>query len=385
MWTRNAHYALMNAMLLMNCGALLAGGITLWAGFASALMLSTMVDEAAGDDVARDPNAPVRFLDAMLFLTLPLMTLNIIALSLLFGTGDGFGLVPFLLKVGIDVEAARSASGLWTLLGALMGTGLFVGAAATNVAHELTHRTQDRAAMLAGRWLLAFSFDTSFSIEHVYGHHRNVGTPSDPATARRGEYSLAFFLRSTMDGNLSAWRIETARLLRGKLPVFSLQNRFLTGQLMSLTILAAVTVIGGTFAALAFFAVAVQGKLYLELVNYIEHYGLVRVPGKAVQPRHSWNTYKALSAGLLYNLPRHSHHHMYAAKPFWALEAEPDGPTYPFGYMTMILISLAPPLWRKVVDPLLANWDRDMASDGERAILAPQSGRSPPNQVLPAE
>ncbi|MCA3564254.1 MAG: alkane 1-monooxygenase [Methylocystis sp.] len=385
MWTRNAHYALMNALLVLNCCALLAGGNALWAGFGCALMLSTLVDEAAGDDVSGYAKAPVRFLNAMLFLTLPLMVLNIAALSLLFGSGDGLGLAPFLLKAGIDIEAARSASGAWSLLGALMSTGLFVGAAATNVAHELTHRTQDRAAMLVGRWLLAFSFDTSFSIEHVYGHHRNVGTAADPATARRGEYPLAFFLRSTLHGNISAWRIEAARLRRRKLPLLSIHNRFLTGQAMSLAILAAVALIGGTGAALAFAAVAVQGKLYLELVNFIEHYGLVRVPGKLIEPRHAWNTYKAVSSGLLYNLPRHSHHHMNAAKPFWALEPEPEGPTYPFGYMTMILISLVPPLWRKVVDPRLAEWDRVMASDGERAILASDGSRSPPRQFLPAE
>jgi Fatty acid desaturase len=366
---RHAHYALMNALLVVNAAALFAGGLALWLGYVCAFFLSTIVDEAAGDDTARHTGGPARFFDAMLFLTLPLMALNILALTLLFGAGDGFGLVPALGAIGINVEAARAASGFWTLLGALMGTGLFVGAAATNVAHELTHRTQDRAAMLAGRWLLAFSFDTTFSIEHVYGHHRRVCTLADPATSRRGEYPLAFFLRSTLHGNISAWRIETERLARKGLAVWSGHNRWLTGQAMSLVILAAVYAVGGPWAALAFVAVAVQGKLYLELVNFIEHYGLVREPGKSVEPRHAWNTYRMISSGLLYNLPRHSHHHMYAAKPFWTLEQEPEGPNYPYGYMTMILVSLVPPLWNRLVDPLLAEWDQTKASDGERAIL----------------
>jgi hypothetical protein len=366
---RNAHYTLMNTLLVVNLGALLTGGWALWLGYSCAFVLSTVVDEAAGDDTTLHAGSPARFLDAMLFLTLPLIALNVAALSLLFGSGDGLGLVPVLAAIGIDMEAARAASGFWTLLGALMGTGLFIGAAATNVAHELTHRTQDRLAMLAGRWLLAFSFDTGFSIEHVYGHHRNVCTPVDPATSRRGEYALAFFLRSTLHGNVSAWRIETERLRRKELGLWSRHNRMITGQLMSLGILAAAYAIGGIWAAGAFIIVAIQGKLYLELVNFIEHYGLVRVPGKGVEPRHAWNTYKLISSGLLYNLPRHSHHHMYAAKPFWTLEEEPEGPTYPYGYMTMILISLVPPVWRRVVDPLLAEWDQTSASDGERAIL----------------
>jgi hypothetical protein len=158
-------------------------------------------------------------------------------------------------------------------------------------------------------------------------------------------------------------------LRRKKLGLWSLHNRMITGQLMSLTILAFAFAIGGVWAAIAFIIVAIQGKLYLELVNFIEHYGLVRVPGKGVEARHAWNTYKLISSGLLYNLPRHSHHHMYAAKPFWTLEKEPEGPTYPYGYMTMILISLVPPVWHRVVDPLLAEWDQTSASDGERAIL----------------
>jgi hypothetical protein len=366
---RNAHYALMNTLLVVNLGALLTGGWALWLGYGCAFVLSTVVDEAAGEDTTLRTCSPARFLDAMLFLTLPLIALNVLALALLFGSGNGFGLVPVLAIVDFDIEAARAASGFWTLLGALMGTGLFIGAAATNVAHELTHRTHDRLAMLAGRWLLAFSFDTSFSIEHVYGHHRNVCTPVDPATSRRGEYVLAFFLRSTLHGNISAWRIETERLRRKKLGLWSLHNRMITGQLMSITILAFALAIGGVWAAIAFIIVAIQGKLYLELVNFIEHYGLVRVPGKGVEARHAWNTYKLISSGLLYNLPRHSHHHMYAAKPFWTLEKEPEGPIYPYGYMTMILISLVPPVWHRVVDPLLAKWDQTSASDGERAIL----------------
>lgn len=139
---------------------------------------------------------------------------------------------------------------------------------------------------------------------------------------------------------------------------------------MSLVLLLAVAAIGGVPAVLAFVATGVQGKLYLELVNYIEHYGLVRVPGRRVEARHSWNTYRRVSSGLLYNLPRHSHHHLHATRPFWRLQVEPDGPVWPFGYMTMILVALVPPLFRRIADPLLAEWDRTRASPEERLLLA---------------
>jgi Fatty acid desaturase len=367
---RFAHYALMNALLVANIAAMLTGGVWPWVSFLGAVLLSSAVDEAAGDDLRDTSGAPVRFLDAMLYLTLPLVALNVIVLAHLFGTGDPVGFGIALGLFGVDLEAARVANGPWPLLGAILAVGLFTGAAGTNVAHELTHRTDRPGSMIAGRWLLAFSFDTSFSIEHVYGHHRNVCTRDDPATARRGEYVLAFALRSFWHGNLSAWRIERERLSRKGLPILSRWNRFLTGQAMSLALVAAVWWIGSWPAVLAFAATGLQGKLYLELVNYIEHYGLVRAPGQRVETRHSWNTYRLVSSGLLYNLPRHSNHHRFATKPFWTLEPEPDGPTYPHGYMTMLLIALVPPLFNRIVAPRLEEWDRTQATAEELTIIA---------------
>ncbi len=71
------------------------------------------------------------------------------------------------------------------LVSACILTGLMVGMVGTIPAHELTHRTWDPVSLWVGRWLLAFSFDASFSVEHVYGHHRYVSTAEDPATAPR--------------------------------------------------------------------------------------------------------------------------------------------------------------------------------------------------------
>jgi alkane 1-monooxygenase len=367
---RRLHYLLMNLLLAANIGALSIGGPALWIGFLAAFALSSFVDEAAGEDRSGPDSGSQRLLDAMLYLTLPLLALNLMALLLVASPSVPDIAATALAAIGVDLAAARAATGFWSVLGGLLGLGLFIGAAGTNVAHELVHRTNSLVAQIAGRWLLAFSFDTTFSIEHVHGHHRHVCTPVDPATARRGEHPLAFAVRSTIGGNLSALRIETERLRRKGLGVWSPANRVITGQLMSLTLLVAAWWIGGWGGVALFVAAGVQGKLYLELVNFIEHYGLVRIAGGRIEPRHAWNTYHRISSGLLYNLPRHSHHHMFAAKPFWTLEVEPEGPTYPHGYMTMILISLVPPLWRRTVDPLLAEWDTSYASEAERGVLA---------------
>jgi alkane 1-monooxygenase len=362
-------FGLMNTLLVLNLAALTVGGAWLWAGLIAALVASTLIDEIAGDEASPPSAVPERLLDAMLYLTLPLMIANSVLLAHLVGTADPLGLVGALAMVGVDLDAARAATGPLHLVGAVLALGLFTGAAATNVAHELVHRTESPLALGVGRWLLAFSIDTTFAIEHVHGHHRHVATARDPATARRGETAFAFALRSTIDGNRSAWAIERDRLERKGLPVWSWPNRVLTGQLLSLAIAALWMLIAGLAGLAVFLISAVQGKLYLELVNYIEHYGLVRVPGTSVEPRHSWNAYRRVTNGLLYNLARHSHHHRFARKPFWQLEVEPGAPTLPHGYMTMILIALVPPLFERTMAPLLATWDREQATPEERALI----------------
>ena len=102
--------------------------------------------------------------------------------------------------------------------GAYVSLGMYYGAAGVNVAHELVHRTDKRRPDLVGRWLLAFTWDTGFAIEHVHGHHRNVGTEQDPATAARGEYIVAFVCRSTIGQWLAAKRYEDERLKRKGIP-----------------------------------------------------------------------------------------------------------------------------------------------------------------------
>jgi fatty acid desaturase len=366
---RHLQYTTLNILLVFNAVALMLGGWWLWAGFLAALILSTVVDEAAGEERTVE-SGPQLFLDSLLYLSLPLLLLNVLAFSIVIGANPTGIWGTILASLGFNLAAAQAASTWPMIIGAILGLGLYIGSAGTNVAHELVHRTHSRVALLTGRWLLAFSFDTTFSIEHVHGHHRHIATSADPATAQRGENALAFFVRSTVMGNISAARIEAERLRRKSLPIWSHHNRVITGQVMSLALVVLCYLAGGWLAVAAFVAAGIHGKLYLELVNYIEHYGLVREPGARVEARHSWNTYKMVSSAMLYNLPRHSHHHMFAAKPFWTLEAEQDGPEYPHGYMTMILISLVPPLWRSKVHPLLEEWDRNHANEAERAILA---------------
>jgi len=364
-------YGAMTLFLAVGLVLLARGGHWPWVALAGGIGSTTIIDELVGNSRKEYGKVITAILDGFLYLTLPFIVVISALFATFLSTGDPFGLIWLFDRVlGVDLAAIRAALSRFDMVGAFFTVGLIYGAGGVNVSHELFHRTGNPIAVTMARWLLAFTCDTTFAIEHVYGHHRHVATDRDPATARRGEYVLGFFVRSTLGQIASAFAFEAERLRRrGKAP-FSFANRALRGQFMSLAVIAAFWYAAGLKGALAFLGLAFVGKLYLECVNYIEHYGLVRVPGTRIEERHSWDCYRLISSAALYNLTRHSEHHLNAAKRYWELGTNRLAPTMPHGYMTMILISFLPPLWKRTVHPLLSEWDRFMASEGERALVA---------------
>ena len=344
------------------------GGVWFYAILPTYLAVAMLGDSALGDDFARRSTARRRILDGYLYSALPLCLGVTVLLAC-----HAAGAAPWPLQamgsaVGFDIDARAGGTTLPQLAAGILGLGLFFGSL-VNVAHELVHRVGDKGAWLSGRWLLAHTLDTGFAIEHVYGHHRYVGTPRDPATARRGEHVLAFVWRSTVGQIVSAFEIERRRLERRGVSAWSWSNRVLSGQAMSLALIALVAAIGGWRAVLVFLATAVLGKAALEVVNYMEHYGLARVEGTPVRPHHSWNCHNRLSSWLLFNLPRHSDHHMNATRPYYDLRPVPelksDAPILPMGYLCCMVVALVPPLWRRMIEPRLADWDARLASEAE--------------------
>lgn len=363
-------YAFYNGLLLLTFCSFLAGKAWLWFGFAFLLFASVVGDRVFSDDRRMMAQAKPLFLNTLLYSILPLLLLNVLAFIWQMAPHDWLGIGNFFDKVlSLDIQARKMERSGSDVFGAVMSLGLLCASAGTNVAHELVHRTWDPKTLITGRWLLTLTFDTSFAIEHVYGHHAHIGTRRDPATARRGETFFQFFPRSTWFSLVSAWQIEGERLRKRGHALGSWHNRFLRGQLMTLAIpLLYYSALGWRGVGLCLM-VGLFGKIYLELVNYIEHYGLVRKPGTPVEPRHSWNSNHRLSTLLLYNLTRHSHHHAKGHLPFWKLEPMPEAPMLPYGYMSMILIALIPPLFRKIMDPLVLDWDQNQASHDEKKLV----------------
>lgn len=370
-------YFLFHAIGLYALATILAGGGYITAGLISILLLYIVGDGLSGDDTSTPSFKFPLILTVQLWLALPLLSLIVFASVWSVSTGDVLNFGAYVTQLtGYDVIAARDATGFGHHISTFIVTGLMIGMVGTITAHELTHRTWDPVSMLIGRWLLAFSFDTIFSIEHVYGHHRYVSTIDDPATAPRGRNVYHHIVASTIKGNISAWNIEKARLEKKDQGLFSIHNAVIRGHLMSVLLVALAWAIGGTAGALFFICCALWGKSLLEIVNYMEHYGMVRNPATPVQPRHSWNTNKRISSWTMFNLTRHSHHHAQGEVPYQDLKPYPDAPMMVSGYLTTIIVAMIPPLWHKLMTPKVLEWDKKYANAEELKLAAEANRKS---------
>jgi alkane 1-monooxygenase len=273
-------------------------------------------------------------------------------------------------KFGWEILAAKAASTPPDYLGASISYGFAVAMGGLLTAHELTHRTNDGLAMWLGRWMLAMSFNASLETAHVYGHHKDVATPADPATAYRGENVYHFFVRSSVGQVFQAWGIETKRLKAAGAQNTFLQNRVVHGFIRSGLVAGLFFVAGGWLALGIFLLAGMWSKLLLEALNYMEHYGLVREPGSPIEARHSWDSDKAFCQAALFNLPYHADHHHRAGVQYPELEWDDTAPKLAYGYLAMVPIVLMPPIWFKLMAPKLEDWDRTRATEAERALVA---------------
>jgi alkane 1-monooxygenase len=253
------------------------------------------------------------------------------------------------------------------LIGRIISMGILCGIFGINVGHELGHRS-NRFEQFLGEILLLTSLETHFLPYHNSGHHHNVATPKDPATARKGEIVFLFWFRSQIGSYLQAWKIENDRLHKKGKSFLSFSNRMLVYTLVQITLLAAIYYFFNLQTMLYFMAAALLGILLLETVNYIEHYGLLRQLKEngnyeRVQHQHSWNSNHILGRTMLFELSRHSDHHFKASKHYQLLDSMPNSPQMLTGYPGMMLLALFPPLWFNVMHKQLAVFNKQNKSN----------------------
>jgi len=244
----------------------------------------------------------------------------------------------------------------YELLGITLGMGLACGALGINVAHELGHRSKKYEQVMA-KMLLLSTLYMHFFIEHNRGHHKNVSTPLDPATSRLNESFYRFLPRTVIGSWIDAWKLEEHRLRKLNLNIWNpINNEMLRFQIIQVLFVLSIYIFLGLKCMLAFIGAATIGFVLLEIVNYIEHYGLQRkmLPNGAyekVKPHHSWNSEHELGRILLFELTRHSDHHYNASRKYQILRHFDNAPQMPSGYLAMIPLALIPPLWFRIMNP----------------------------------
>lgn len=239
-------------------------------------------------------------------------------------------------------------------VGLTLSIGTMLGACGINVAHELGHRLDRKEQFLAKLFLLPELY-MHFFIEHNRGHHKNIATDLDPASAKYGEWLPIFWIRSVFGSYFSAWNLENQRLQRAGKSILNWNNEMIQFQVIQLAYLAAVALIWDVRTMIFAIGVAVIAFLLLETINYIEHYGLRRkklANGRYehVGVQHSWNSNHEVGRIVLYELTRHSDHHHKATKKYQTLDHHDTAPQLPFGYPTSMLMALVPPLWFAVMN-----------------------------------
>lgn len=243
----------------------------------------------------------------------------------------------------------------WASVLLAAGLGVLTGGGGITLAHELVHRRSKWDRALAEVLMTTVSYPW-WCVEHVYGHHKWVATPQDPATARFGESIYAFLPRSVLGGLTGAFAIERAQVARHGIRPGSVRDRRMRWLLGLVAVYAVAWGLGGWAGVGVMLLQSVVAVTLLEVINYVEHYGLVRAevqPGvyERVKPQHSWNSNHALTAAFLFNLPRHADHHAFASRPYWELRPWPEAPELPVGYPGAVLIALVPPVWFRWMDP----------------------------------
>ncbi len=240
-------------------------------------------------------------------------------------------------------------------IGWLLSQGIVGGMLAINVAHELIHKDTALERFAGGLLLTSVGYH-GFKIEHVRGHHVHVSTPEDASSARFGQSLWHFLPRALLRNTANAWVLEAARLATRDRPWWSADNELIRWSLLWLALVAGFGLWLGPPGIVYVLAQGFFAACSLEIINYIEHYGLER--GRLADGRyertthlHSWNSDYLLSNLLLFHLQRHSDHHEIARRRYQVLLHHADSPQLPGGYAAMFLLALCPPLWFRIVDP----------------------------------
>jgi len=313
----------------------------LWLSTIFGYVVIPMLDGVLGEDLSNPPEEAVPALEAdpyyryVTYALVPILWISFIVNIAFLGMHE----LPWYGTLAVILATGGS-----------LGFGL-------NLGHEMGHKKTTLERWLA-KITLALGCYGHFFVEHNRGHHRDVATPEDPASARMGESIYRFVFREMPGAFFRAWDLEAQRLERCGKSVWSLDNEVLQPALISAALYALLIAWLGIEILPVMLLIAFWDAFQLTQANYIEHYGLLRRKEPSgryerCQPHHSWNSNHLFSNWALFHLQRHSDHHAHPTRRYQSLRDFPDLPRLPNGYFGMYLLAYFPPLWQRVMDPRL--------------------------------
>lgn len=355
----NLRYYFANLLTATGIAGFLLGGGYVWLGAATILVV-LFGDLLLGPDERPRRAEPSALTDIPLYLHV-LLTVGLY-LAMAWRLGQGL--------------PTHNAAGLVALLaGATLSLGWLSAIPNVPVAHELGHRHEALPQFLAD--LLAVFFgDPSRWVSHNLGHHIKVSTADDTDTPRRGESVYRFVWRASRGALHEALAAERTRLERSDRGRWSLHHRLLRGMVMMVVIALPVAALGGTGALALAVAGVVMAKVITEGLNYLQHYGLIRIPGSPVEDRHAWNHLWTATRAVAVEITTHSQHHQDSDVTFTRLEPRTAAPQMP-GAALCFILAFIPPLWeRYIAKPRLRDWDLRHASSAEQALAREANRRA---------
>ncbi len=279
-----------------------------------------------------------------------------------FPSGTALNVVLGLIHLALLPLCVAALAGPWLVplekAALFFAAGLYFGQVSNANAHELIHRSS-RALHRLGMWVYISMLFGHHTSAHVLVHHTHVATRNDPNTSRKGESIYRYIPRAWIGSFRQGYRAEVARLDRINRPAWRNPYGVYVGGAVLFVALA--FLLGGPKAGVAYIGLAGYAQLQLLMSDYVQHYGLQRqtdANGKPVlvSAKHSWNSPHWLSSALMLNATRHSDHHARPSRHYPALTLPQEAPMLPRPLPLMASIALIPPLWRRMMDPLVDRW-----------------------------
>ena len=365
----NIKYLLAPSLILVTLAGVIAGGMLSWIGVALlgvGVIVDTILRKQASSSMHKEDGttkASPTFQNLVMYMMLPVFVLLQLALA--------WRVYGFMTGVPVEITATWFGlipvySGITSLdlIGAVLSTGIFAGIGII-YGHELSHCKG--FAFIISRMTMGLSGSAHFCYAHVYNHHLELASEDDPATAPRGRTIYGHYPLSYLGQSKFLYNMEKERLSRMGVPFISWQNRWIRGYMMSVPSAVLFFMAGGWIGIAALATVWVISNFELEALNYLEHYGLIRVKDQPIDYRHNWDNNTLFTSWFFIEIGRQADHHDRGETHFWELE-NVGAPNTGWGYFTIFALALVPPLWHWYMRKRLATWDEKFATAEEKGI-----------------